>query len=58
MRVKIYAHFETEDQTTQIIEITTLHRQTLSNDVTLGLTLQEEKDISYGIQQAMTSITP
>lgn len=56
MRVKIYAHFETEDQTTQIIEITTLHRQTLSNDVTLGLTLQEEKDISYGIQQAMTSM--
>ena len=50
MRVKIYAHFETENQITQIIEITTLHRPTLSNDVTLGLTLQEEKDISYGIQ--------
>lgn len=35
MRVKIYAHFQTEDQTTQVIEITTLHRQILSNDVTL-----------------------
>ena len=56
MRVKIYAHFETDNQNTQIIEITTLDRQKLAKDVALGLNLQEEKDIAHGIQQAMISM--
>ena len=40
MRIKIYAQFETDNQTTQTVEVVTLNRQQLTKDVTLGLTLQ------------------
>lgn len=56
MRVKIYAQFETDNQTTQTIEVVNLNRQQLTKNVTLGLTLQEEKDIIHGIQETMINM--
>jgi hypothetical protein len=56
MRIKIYAEIEMAGQPTQIAEIKNIDRQILSTETTLGLNLQEAKEITNGIQQIMTKM--
>ena len=56
MRIKIYAEIEMVGQPTQVAEIKNIDRQILSTDTTLGLTLQEAKEITNGTQQVMTKM--
>ena len=56
MRIKIYAEIEMIGQPTQVTEITNIDRQILSTETTLGLTLQEAKEITNGTQQVMTKM--